>query len=78
MDHSQEFLALVAGAMAGVREVTVDETQKRVAEGATLIDVREDNEFESGHAAGARHMGRGVIERDIVQTIPEKDAEIIL
>ncbi|CAN5330386.1 rhodanese-like domain-containing protein [soil metagenome] len=78
MDHSQEFLALVAGAMAGVREVSVDETQKRVADGATLIDVREDSEFESCHARGARHMGRGVIERDIVQTIPEKDAEIIL
>ena len=49
-----------------------------VANGAILIDVREDNEFETGHAAGARHMGRGIIERDIVQTFPDKGAELIL
>lgn len=78
MDHSQEFLQLVASAMGNVREVTVEETQARVADGAVLIDVREDNEFEAGHAAGAKHMGRGIIERDIVQTIPDKDAELIL
>ena len=46
--------------------------------GAQLIDVREDHEWADGHAAGARHMGRGVIERDIVQAIPDKAAELIL
>jgi rhodanese-related sulfurtransferase len=43
-----------------------------------LIDVREDNEFEAGHAAGAKHMGRGIIERDIVQIFPDKATEIVL
>jgi rhodanese-related sulfurtransferase len=78
MDHSREFLELVAAAMENVREVTVDETQRRLNDGAILIDVREDNEFESGHAAGATHTGRGIIERDIVQTFPDKDTELIL
>lgn len=78
MDHSKEFLELVNEVMPRVREVSVDETRERVEGGATLIDVREDNEFEAGHAAGAKHMGRGIIERDIVQTIPDKDAEIVL
>lgn len=78
MDHSQEFLQLVAAAMSNVREVSVEETQKRVADGAILIDVREDNEFEMGHAVGADHIGRGIIERDIVQTVPDKGAELIL
>ena len=64
--------------MKSVREISVNETQERVANGAVLIDVREDNEFETGHAAGARHMGRGIIERDIVQTFPDKGAELIL
>lgn len=45
---------------------------------AKLIDVREDNEWEAGHAAGAVHMGRGVIDRDIVQTFPDKNTELIL
>ena len=78
MDHSAEFLTLVADAMRNVREVSVAETQERIANGAVLIDVREDNEFEAAHAAGAMHMGRGIIERDIVQSIPDKNTEIIL
>jgi rhodanese-related sulfurtransferase len=78
MDHSEEFLKLVEEAMAGVREVSVTETLERVENGATLIDVREDNEFEAAHAAGAEHLGRGVIERDIVSKHPEKGEEIIL
>lgn len=64
--------------MPRVREVSVDEARNRIAGGATLIDVREDHEFEAAHAAGAKHMGRGVIERDIVQSISDKDAELIL
>src|SRR5690349_17623519 len=78
MIHSAEFLEIVNNAKSRVREVSVDETQKRMAAGAVLIDVREDNEFEAAHAKGARHMGRGVIERDIVGQVPDKNAELIL
>lgn len=78
MEHSSEFLALVNDAKGRVREVSVAETLERVAKGANLIDVREDNEYETAHAAGAKHMGRGIIERDIVSTYPEKNAELIL
>ncbi len=78
MEHSSEFLKIVKDASENVREVTVAEARKRMAEGAVLIDVREDKEFAAAHAAGAKHMGRGIIERDIVQTIPDKGAELIL
>ena len=78
MIHSEEFLAIANDAKGRVREVSVADAQERMKDGATLIDVREDNEFEAGHAAGARHMGRGIIERDIVATVPEKDTELIL
>lgn len=78
MDHSPEFLELVKEAMSGVREVSVAETLERLKEKATLIDVREDNEYAAGHAAGAEHIGRGVIERDIRFKHPDKAAEIIL
>lgn len=64
--------------MENVSEITVAEARERMEKGAVLIDVRVDSEFEAGHAAGARHMGRGVIERDIIQTIPDKGAELIL
>ncbi len=71
---------LVNDAKSRVREVTVDETRERLAgdSGARLIDVREDNEWEAGHASGAEHFGRGIIERDIEEAVPDKDAELIL
>lgn len=78
MIHSEEFLSLAQDAKSRVKECDVAETQTRVSSGATLIDVREDNEYAAGHAAGARHMGRGIIERDIVQTFPDKDTELVL
>jgi rhodanese-related sulfurtransferase len=78
MIHSSEFLEIVNDAKGRVKECDVAEARKRVEGGAFLIDVREDNEYESGHAAGAKHMGRGIIERDIVQTFPEKATELIL
>lgn len=78
MKHSNEFLAIVEDAKSRVHEVSVEETVKRLDAGANLIDVREDNEFEKGHAADARHMARGIIERDIVEQFPDKQTELIL
>ena len=78
MIHSEEFLSLANDAKSRVKECDVADARSRQANGATLIDVREDNEYAAGHARGARHMGRGIIERDIVQTFPDKDTELIL
>ena len=78
MIHSNEFLEIVHDAKSRVKECDVAGARERVAAGAELIDVREDNEYEAGHAEGARHMGRGIIERDIVQTFPDKETEIVL
>ena len=78
MEHSREFEELVEGIKGNIREISVAEARERVERGATLIDVREDNEWQEAHAAGARHIGRGVIERDIVHQISDKQTEIIL
>ena len=80
MKHSPAFLQLVNDAMARVREVNVDETRRRMASGGDVhvIDVREDSEWAAGHAAGALHLGKGIIERDIEVQVPEKGAEVIL
>jgi len=80
MKHSEGFLKLVNDAKRRIREVTVPETQKRTAENpaAKLIDVREDTEWQAGHAAGAVHLGKGIIERDIEEKVPDKTTEIIL
>jgi rhodanese-related sulfurtransferase len=80
MDHSKEFLALVEDAKTRVAEVTIDDVVARQNRGDKfrLIDVREDDEWRAGHAAGAEHLGRGVLERDIVAAVPNKDDELIL
>ena len=80
MEHSEGFLNLVNDAKSRVREVTVAETQQRMREkkDVKLIDVREDNEWNEAHAAGAIHLGKGIIERDIEKAVPDKEAELIL
>ena len=79
MKHSPGFLKLVEDAKSRVREVTVAETQRRLEGGkALLIDVREESEWDAGHARGAIPMGKGVIERDIEARVPDRNAELIL
>lgn len=80
MKHSEGFLKLVNDAKTRVREVTVAKTQQRLKENpdAKLIDVREDNEWQAGRAAGAEHLGKGIIERDIEARVPDKSTELIM
>lgn len=78
MEHTKEFLEIAEDARSRVKEISVEETLEKIKEGATLIDVREDNEWNEGHAASATHIGRGVIERDIVGKFPDKNTELIL
>jgi rhodanese-related sulfurtransferase len=77
--HSPEFLKLVDDAKSRVREVDVDEARRKLESGkAKLIDVREESEWEAGHARGAQYLGKGVIERDIEERVPDKKAALIL
>ena len=80
MIHSEGFLKLVNDAKSRIKETTPEEVRRRQEAGEQFhfIDVREDNEWQAAHAKGARHMGKGIIERDIEHNIPDHDAEIIL
>jgi rhodanese-related sulfurtransferase len=75
--HSPAFLAIVNDAKSRVKEVDIDAYQKMHAN-HVLIDVREDNEWNAGHAAGAIHLGKGIIERDIETKVPDKSATLVL
>jgi rhodanese-related sulfurtransferase len=77
--HSPGFLKIVEDAKSRVREVSVEETRRKLEKGqAQVIDVREESEWAAGHARGATHLGKGVIERDIEARVPDRNAEIIL
>jgi rhodanese-related sulfurtransferase len=80
MDHSPGFLKLVADAKKHVNEISVAEARARLAahSKAVLIDVREDHEWQAGHAAEAVHLGKGILERDLEKLYPDPNTEIIM
>ena len=80
MRHPSGFLKLVRDAKLTVKEYPVKKVKRKrdQKESFALIDVREDSEWQKGYAQGALHLGRGVIERDIENLIPDKNKEIVL
>jgi rhodanese-related sulfurtransferase len=76
--HNPGFLALVNDAKSRVKEVDIEQYQKMPRDGHVLIDTREDNEWQAGHAVGAIHLGKGIIERDIESEIPDKSTTLVL
>ena len=80
MDHSPGFLQIVEAARQHVREVSREEARARLAANprAVLLDVREDAEWQAGHAAEAQHLGRGILERDIEKRFPDPEVELIM
>jgi rhodanese-related sulfurtransferase len=78
--HSPGFLALVHDAKTRIREIDIDEYKRLRASGdaGQLVDVREEHEFEAAHAAGAIHLSKGIIERDIEKTFPDKNTKLVL
>ena len=69
---------LLAEARAEVNEVTTAQAELAAAEGATLIDCREDNEWEQGHVSGARHLSKSYIEQDIEGLVPDRSATVVV
>jgi rhodanese-related sulfurtransferase len=80
MAHAPQFLKLVNEAKKKVKETNVADVKRRQEAGEKflLVDVREDNEWANGHLPGAVHMGKGIIERDIEQRVPDPNAKVIL
>ncbi len=80
MDHAPRFLKLCTEVRARIVEISVEDVAARLARGDQfeLVDVREESEFAAGHIKGARHLGKGIIERDIEKAIPDTDSEIVL
>jgi rhodanese-related sulfurtransferase len=80
MDHSPGFLKVVNDARPRVKEITIDQARERLAKNpqAVLLDVREDLEWQRGHASEAAHLGKGILERDLEARFPDPNTEIIM
>jgi rhodanese-related sulfurtransferase len=80
MDHSKRFLRIVDDAKSRIKEVGIADVKRKldVGERFHLIDVREESEWAKGRLPGARHLGKGILERDVELAIPDTGAEIVL
>ena len=80
MEHSPGFLKIVNEARPHVKELTIEQARERLAANpkAVLVDVREDVEWQNGHARQAVHLGKGVLERDIENLFPDVNTEMIM
>ncbi len=78
MKHNEGFLTLVNDAKSRIRQIDITEYKNLPRDGHVLVDVREDSEWAAGHAAGAIHLGKGVIERDAETKIPDKSTTMVL
>jgi rhodanese-related sulfurtransferase len=78
--HSPGFLALVQDAKKRIHEIDIEEYKRlrEAGEAGQLVDVREEHEWRAAHAAGAVHLSKGIIERDIETAIPDKNARLVL
>ena len=80
MKHAPGFLKLVDDAKSRIRQIDIDGYKKMVAAGQphVLVDTREESEWAAGHVAGAIHLSKGIIERDIEARVPDHAATLVL
>ena len=80
MNHSPGFLNLVNDAKTRIKEIGVAEARARLTANpkVVLLDVREDHEWQAGHAVEAAHLGKGILERDLEKMFPDPKTEIIM
>ena len=80
MQHSPEFLKIVNAARENIKEVTLEEATEILKKNpeATLVDVREESEWNQAHAKEAQHLGKGIFERDLESRFPVKNQELVL
>jgi molybdopterin/thiamine biosynthesis adenylyltransferase/rhodanese-related sulfurtransferase len=69
---------LLAEARAQVPELTTAEAELAAQRGATLLDVREQSEWEQGHVSGAAHISKSYIEQDIEALVPDRATPIVI
>ena len=78
--HSQRFLQIVNDARKRIKETTIDEVKAKLDRGEKflLLDVREESEYAKDHLPGAVHLGKGIIERDVEERVPDLHTPMVL
>src|SRR6202051_849500 len=69
---------LIRQVRSQIDEIDPSEVHELVGNGVAIIDVRETDEFATGHLPGAKHVPRGHLESRIEFAAPDRSAELIL
>jgi rhodanese-related sulfurtransferase len=79
-NHGERFVKIVDSVRPQITECTIADVVVRQKQGDefVLVDVREDSEFQASRIPGAVHIGKGVIERDIEEKIPDTSTAMVL
>ena len=75
-----EFNQLCNEAKREIQEMDIStlKTMQQRGESFELIDVREPDEVQRGTIPGAKHISRGILERDIDKVTTDKNRKIVL
>lgn len=72
------FEKLVADAKKNITEISPEDAAAKMQNAeATIVDVREKEEWDKEHIPNAIHLSRGTIELEIEEKFPDKNAMII-
>src|SRR5262245_39807382 len=81
-EGSMSFQSYLKGIKSAIRETDVGTVRARTetpdAQGTTIVDVREQDEYVQGYIPGATWIPRGFLEMKIEDLVKQKDAPIIL
>jgi len=78
MAEHTRFEKLVADAKKNIREISPEDAAPKLKRGeAVIVDVREKDEWDEGHVAGATHLSRGTIELEVEEKFPDLNTTII-
>ena len=80
MEHTNDFIQLSDSIRPQIKEVSIDEAEDllHAVVPPILIDVRDADEFETGHLPKAKHISKGWIEAKINTVTIDKNTPIIL
>lgn len=75
--HQDAFLRLANDARTRITEITAMELAKKRLR-PLIIDIREEEEFLTGHIGGAKHISRGILEERIGQVVSDLTTLIVV
>jgi rhodanese-related sulfurtransferase len=77
MAYTDKFQQLADVAMSQVASVSPEQVNALMTKGAVALDIRDKEEHDADHLAGAVHVSRGKLEMNIEGVIPDLNTTVL-